>query len=400
MNPLALTLPLIAACATVGPRHPFGSHPQRYTQGAIRPSVAAAELDRTVASFYDRWRARYLRADCGGMVVLTGGGTGAPGAITVSEGHGYGMLITALMAGHDPQARPLFDGLAAVFKRFPSNIDPALMAWGINPGCVAVTDGDSATDGDLDIAYAFLLADRQWGSAGPIRYDDEALKIIAAIKKSEMDPRTHLPLLGDWHRGEAEYEGATRPSDFMPEHFRAFARATGDPFWSASVDAVYQLVTDLQGRHAPRTGLVPDFVVDSHRLPAPAPTPFLDEPRPSDYHSNSCRVPWRLGTDHLVTGEPRARAALARINTWVRAATGGDPARIAGGYRLDGTSLDRRPDDCFRAPLAVAAMSDPANQPWLDALWKALAAGPLDSYYGDTVKMLSLLVISGNWWSP
>ena len=57
-------------------------------------------------------------------------------------------------------------------------------------GCKFPTpDGKSysATDGDLDIAFGLLLADKQWGSAGAINYLAEARKVIAAIKMFEMN---------------------------------------------------------------------------------------------------------------------------------------------------------------------------------------------------------------------
>jgi endo-1,4-beta-D-glucanase Y len=52
-----------------------------------------------------------------------------PNVITVSEAMGYGMLITAFMAGHDPEAKKYFDGLYRFYKKHPSKNNPRLMAW-------------------------------------------------------------------------------------------------------------------------------------------------------------------------------------------------------------------------------------------------------------------------------
>ena len=41
---------------------------------------------------------------------------------------------------------------------------------GANEGSMTGGYCDSATDGDMDIAYALLLADKQWGSSGDIVY--------------------------------------------------------------------------------------------------------------------------------------------------------------------------------------------------------------------------------------
>src|SRR5687768_16034232 len=102
---------------------PFGSRSLKYPAGTVVPSGGNAALDAAVTSFYDRWKAAYLQPLCGGHVVKTGGGTGADDAMTVSEGHGYGMIVTAVMAGHDPRAQELFDGLYKVFRQMPSSIN-------------------------------------------------------------------------------------------------------------------------------------------------------------------------------------------------------------------------------------------------------------------------------------
>jgi len=57
---------------------------------------------------------------------------------------------------------------------------------------------------------------------------------------------------------------------------------------------------------------------------------------------------------------------------------------------------------CFVAPFAVAAMADQRDQAWLDALCASMIKPSADDgdYFDGTIKMLCLLVVSGNWWSP
>ena len=59
------------------------------------------------------------------------------------------MVITALMAGHDPQAREIFDGLWAFSRAHPSKNDGQLMAWQVPTK--KGDQPDSAFDGDADI---------------------------------------------------------------------------------------------------------------------------------------------------------------------------------------------------------------------------------------------------------
>ena len=146
---------------------------------------------------------------------------------------------------------------------------------------------------------------------------------------------------------------------------------------------------------------------------------------------NACRTPWRLATDFLLNGDARAFSQLEVLNSWIQRATtprlevasgaarrptallapGGvpDPARINAGYLLNGNPIHPGIADhgsCFNGPLAVSAMVGLGNQAWLDALWSNLLDGDsLDSdgkeeYFRATVKLLCMIVLSGNWWDP
>ena len=54
---------------------------------------------------------------------------------------------------------------------------------------------DSATDGDLDIAYSLLLAHKQWGSNGTVNYLKEAQDMITkGIKASNVTNNNRLNL--------------------------------------------------------------------------------------------------------------------------------------------------------------------------------------------------------------
>ena len=401
---MVVSVVLLASAATAQ-NHPFGSHPQAYAAGSILPNhVAQATLDQATRDFYDAWKARYLKQVCGaGRWVVES--KIQYGNLTVSEAHGYGMLIAVLMAGHDPDARAIFDGMVAYFRQHPSAITPPLMAWYQKRSCASAEGNDSATDGDLDIAYALLLADKQWGSCGPIDYAAEATALLAGIESGEIDSSGSYLRLGDWTvPAEPQYYQATRSSDFMPGHLRAFAAAAGATPWSDVLDHTYAVFDGLQTTFSPTTGLLPDFIADPLGSPAPVAPNFLEGANDGAYDYNACRVPWRLGTDFLMSGDARAKTAVQRMTTWIRTATAGDPGQIKAGYQLNGTlspGADYR-SMAFVVPFGVGAMADTANQAWLNDLWDLVVATPLDAedYYGNTLKLLGMIVMSGNWWSP
>ena len=389
------------------PQHPFPRHTV-YAKGTIKPNnVSQQRLDETTAAFYDSWKTNHIIAGYEPRqfyVLSSDAGGGAPKqTVCVSEGQGFGMVITAFMAGHDPHARELFDGLFRFYRAHPSRINQRLMAWKQTKDGRKSDWEDSATDGDLDITFGLLLADAQWGSRGEINYRAEALANIAAVKADEINQKSWSVKLGDWSSRDNKTYFDTRPSDFMIGHFRSFRAATGDDDWLRVIATCYRVIAEIQHTHSPGTGLIPDFVTSLDKTPVPAKPHFLESQYDGQYYYNSCRVPFRLGIDYLLTGEPRAKAALQKINTWIVTASDGKPDNIHAGYKLDGNKIAG--DDtsmAFTACFAVGAMSDAAYQEWLNALWDSVSSSdsPNDRYYGRTLKMLCLIALSGNWWTP
>lgn len=382
----------------IGPQ--FGSHSFEYASGTALPSMAVAERDAATKAFYAKWKAAYFRTASCGAYIDTGGGTGAAGdTVTVSEGHGYGMMLTVLMASDDLDTQPDFDALYTYYRAFPASKHPELMAWAQAADCTA-GESDSATDGDLDIAMALLYADRVWGSGGDIDYFGAATNLISAIKRAEFNTTTHLPRLGN---AADRTDESTRPSDFMIDHFRAFQAKTCDADWGASVDSVLTLTEEMTAKFSPNAGLLPDFVVNAATDPAPAAADEFESGLDGGYGSNSCRVPWHFGTDWVVSGDARTKTALQRINSWIQADSGGSVDNIRAGYLLDGSRTGR--GDYFAwsfiAPFGVAAMADASNQAWLDTIWERMANDQETSlYFDDSIRLFAMLVMSGNWWQP
>ncbi len=384
------------------PNRPFPAHTP-YAAGTILPNQhEQAALDQDVRDFYAHWKAHYvipMGVENGVAIYRISFGKDNPKR-TVSEGQGYGMIITALMAGEDPEAQMIFDGLWRFARQHPSCNNPALMAWQVPPG---KDDPDSAFDGDADMAYALILADAQWSNGADGSYGDAARTLLAAILASTIGPDSGLPMLGDWvGADDRKYHQYTpRPSDFMPAHFRAFARFTGDDAWHKVAREVTQLVTDFQDEFSADAGLLPDFVSQKDDLYRPAAHDFLEGPHDDCYAYNSCRVPWRIGTDAVINGDPASVAQVQKMSRWIETSTSCDPKSICQGYRLDGQPL--KDSDCFTtlfaAPFGVAAMANPDQQDWLNAVYDAVRTRHED-YFEDSVNLLSLLVMTGNYWDP
>ena len=390
----------VGAPSTSGPAVPFGSHQFPYATGTLKPSGSQTTLDQAVVSKYTAWKSAFVRQNCGnGWYEVISPDADHP---YVAEGQGYGMVVTAFMAGADPDAKKIFDGMVKYMLAHPSVHNAHLLAAEQDSSCKSVDGSDSATDGDLDVAYGLLLADKQWGSVGTYNYKDLATQHINAIKASEVNPSTHLMKLGDWSSSGDQYYYITRSSDWMVDHFRAFRRATGDTAWDTIRTAHQNLITSQQANYASGTGLLADFVVNTNGTPKPASGEVLESPNDGDYGWNACRDPWRIGVDAVTSGDAASLASAHKLNSWIKAKTGGNPDSIVTGYHLNGSAFDSGHDMAFTAPFVVTAMTDSGSQVWLDALWNKLTGTAINSslYYGGSVQLQSMIVASGNYWVP
>ena len=353
----------------------------------IKPNDRSqSDMNTAVFNFYTNWVADYMMESTTvpGDYKINYDGTGA----TVSEAMGYGMLISVLMSGADTNAHPYFDGLNRFRKRYPSSINTNLMEWKIYPNEITRND-DCATDGDIDMAMALLMAYRQWGETN---YFQEATNVIHHIATSLI--RTdHSICLGDWNTAE----GQTRSSDFITTHFRSFYLATGNGLWTNVENKCYAILEQLRTDYAPGTGLLPDFAVTNGPGWSPAPANFLEGPHDGHYYYNACRDPWRIGSSALYYNDDKAGSIMAPFMQWVTNTYAG-PSSFLAGYELDGSNISGNNYDtaAFIAPIGIAAMIA-TNQQWLNDTFTYCIAQH-EGYYEDSISLLALITMSGNMW--
>ena len=308
------------------------------------------------------------------------------------------------MAGYDPDAQTIFDGLLRFALANPSPIDHRLMLWHVP--VTAESGADSAFDGDADIAYGLMLAHAQWGANGAYNYNAFAHSWIDGIMASTIGPQSRLPMLGDWvePNGDPHNQDSPRSSDFMPGHFRAWARFTGNLTWDTVASNCASLINVMQATHAPTTGLLPDFIQFARTDPKPAYNGFL-EVHDDAFYYNACRDPWRLAVDALINGNALSREQAVKMTEWARVKTSGNPEAIRAGYKLDGSNISGNNyfSSNFVSPMAVAALLDPAHAAWLESLYESVRVIPAQAdtdYFEDTITLMCLLVVSGDFWDP
>jgi len=391
------------ATASAAAAYPFGARLVPYAAG-IRPTQSSATMDSLLKKHYDAWKAHAVVS--AGSIVAGGYAVKFSNTayLAVSEGMGYGMLLAVLFAGHDPQARVLFDGLLAVVRARPAYAvtphDPNgkyLMDWRLHANGTSAGEGWNAMDGDEDIAMALLMADKQWGSAGTWNYLQEARNTIAALKSWNMKP--------DGTTKGLKTPDVSRTSDYMIGHFRAFRTATGDAFWDTAITRAYDLANRMQTVYSPGVGLLPDFVVATNTA-TPYPSPgFMGDfnEHENKYWWNACRNPWRYSSDYLLSGDTRWKTVTARMIDFFRAEmtkAGGDVTAIGTGYTLAGLQVTGGDSGAYHGPICAGACIDASYQSFLDTMWNWNAANLTTGYYDGEIQLLSLVVASGNWWTP
>jgi endo-1,4-beta-D-glucanase Y len=366
-------------------------------------------MNRSVCSFYDAWRKRYIRTGLDSQCYVWS--KDATTSLCVSEGQGYGMVTVALMAGYDPVAHQTYDSLYRYFKAHTLKLNPYLMGWAQNDEFLNI-ENDAATDGDMDIAYSLLLADVQWGSKVNglgIDYKGEALKMISAIEAEEINLSTFSILKSNATKVDSKKREyfEMRSSDFMPAHFKVFFNASGNNIWTKVISNNYALFDTMQNKYSAKAGFLPDYIKNTDEDPSPK-RGQCDGGPCNSYGYNACRVPWRIATDYLLYGDKNSKNLLKRINKWVIDYTNNDPQRISPGYNLQGKG-DITQDEHekfaavnYLAPFAVSAMVDSSNHYWLNKLWMSMLSYDIKNfdYYSNTIKMLDMIIVSGNYWKP
>ncbi|MEZ0070231.1 endo-1,4-beta-D-glucanase Y [Streptacidiphilus sp. MAP12-20] len=397
---LGLSLTALAAApahATTTPALPFPQH-QTYKVG-VMPSASQATRDAAVEKQYNSWKSTYLVHGCASneYYVSTKGDGDATNNGPVSEGQGYGMNIVPLMAGYDANAQTEFNGLWQLVKDHEDQY--GLMQWQLDGlSCKYYSSGtpDAATDGDLDIGYGLILADKQWGG-----YTADAQTWLNNIWNHDVTSDGHLKCEDDGPTTD------TRPSDHMLDHLRAFAAYDTTHDWNKVITRTEALDSAFTAAYSPSAGLLSDFVINANTSsPSPAPANYQENQPDNIVGYNSIRVPWHMGTDALQNGSSVAATAYDIAKKWsacTKGLAGGNPANVQPHIKLNCANANISGDTTAEeagdsiGPAAMAA----GDQAWTDAIWNQLATNPFgDHYYGETIKMLVYLVMSGDYWNP
>lgn len=314
---------------------------------------------------------------------------------TVSEGIAYGMLLTVY---YNDQS--LFDDLFQYSQHWADQY--GLMQWYIDPKGEAACPGrpgsgcGGATDADEDIAFALIMADKQWGGSGSLTktYREHALRQIALVKKYEVSEEGFL-MPGEYFGGKK----LVNLSYFAPAFFEVFGRYSNDEkFWKKVVDVNYSLLFKTLNKTNGNAdnGLVPAWSNTKGEPEGPWKT------APTHHQTDSVRMPIRVAQHYCWTGDKRAKRYIDKVNQFF-VPIGYD--NITDGYALDGkpwpeaAPAQSSRSAVFVAAAAMAAMTDKQNDAYVTGAYSLLKTNQLNvrsTYYQLSWTALSMAFLTGN----
>jgi endo-1,4-beta-D-glucanase Y len=327
-----------------------------------------------------------------------------PAMSTVSEGIAYAMLTAVFMGTKDDQS--LFDDL---WRYSQAHLNGnGLMNWAIASDGSTVTGMGGATDADEDIAFALLMADKQWGGKGSLKsnYFDLAKSQINNIWLHEIvDSKLAGP--GDsW--GPTNLWNNINISYFAPAYYKLFKVVDSGHAWDAVVTTVYDTILSPNntldkgalkpGNMNTTNGLVPAWCTSGGDSSSAG---------PFNYQYDSCRTPFRIALDWCWFGETRAQMYLQKISGFF---SGIGAANIVDGYDLNGNRHGQfftgtgaptlsQQSASFLGPAGVGAMVSSTYQTFITESYQRVATGQMKvggAYYDESWAVMSLLMMTGN----
>jgi endo-1,4-beta-D-glucanase Y len=366
-------------------------YPAGYLNADVTDAYAKWKTDTVVGAGTNMRRIQRTASDPVNMYT--------PAMSTVSEGIAYGMLIAVFMGSKDDQM--LFDDLWRYSQAHLNGNN--LMNWAISSAGTTTGTG-AATDADEDIAFALVMADKQWGSAGTLNYLNLAKAQINNIWLHEVvDSKLAGP--GDswrdqWNNINISY--------FAPAFYRVFKMVDGGHDWDAVIKTTYDTIiaslTTTNGNA--NNGLVPAWCASSTNS-SNMTTISGSQAGPFNYQYDSCRTPFRIALDWCWFGETRAKDYLTKTSSFF---SGIGAANIVDGYDLNGNKHVQfspattaptlaQQSASFLGPAGVGAMISNTYQTFINESYARVATGQMKvggAYYDDAWAAMSLLMMTGN----
>lgn len=245
--------------------------------------------------------------------------------ITTSEGQSYIMLRSVIM-----DDKPTFDLTYNWTKNNLQRKDYLFSwLWGENSkGEYKILDENSASDADVDIAFALILAYEKWNET---KYLQDAKEIIHSIWDNETRRIGSYLVLMPGANQNKDDKIEINPSYFAPYEFRFFQKYDDMHDWNCLIDSSYYYLNQVMEKtetHLPTNW----FLIKNGQI-------VLENSEKSDFSYDAVRVFLRIYMDYLRTGEKRALPILEKSKFF--ADKWRDSKKFYTNYKANGELRDR-----------------------------------------------------------
>lgn len=286
-----------------------------------------------------------------------------------SEGQGYGLLFAQAF-----DDRATFDRMFVWTEQTLKRPDDALHAWHYLPDASPhVPDQNNATDGDLLIALALVLAGRRWGRPDLI---ESARAIYAALRAQVVVTVGHrMLLLPGLYGFSSSNHVVINPSYYIMPSLMAASDLDDHDIWQRVIHDGLDLLR--QGRFG-RWNLPPDWMQVTNEVVT------IARGHPARFSYDAVRVPLYLQWAGLLDADLRS-GFMRYWNAW---GVGGMPAWVD--LRSGMTAPYNAPPGFYAVGIASGLLDMPGagNVPF-----PALAAS--SNYYSASLTLLSSLILGG-----
>lgn len=293
---------------------------------------------------------------------------------TVSEGIGYGMLLSVYMSSATRSYESEFKKLWAYYKNFSNS--NGVMNWRITGFTNVHPDGkNGATDAELDVAAALVMAYYQFGDAS---YLQDAKTLIAAIRSKEVTSSNLLKPGDAW-------EDRFNPSYSSTAALQLFDNIGASTGWTSIISAVYSMIEKNQAKSS--VGLPSDWCnADGSQVP------HWDGLIRFGY--DAARTPWRMQWAYYWYGHPKAKSINTKIASVVSGLT---PGKAKGPVQMNGT-FGSHTNATFVGAFAnaLASTSNTAQFDEYNSYMYNYLGADTRSYYNGSLRLIYALLLSGN----
>lgn len=328
-------------------------------------STAPTNLSQAEA-YYPNWIRQFVQPASTGLRVVDPD----MNDVTVSEGQGYGMLISALA-----NDKSTFSGL---WQYAEQHLDQnGLMNWEISSSGATI-GATSATNGDEAMAEGLLIAGARWPGLGFTR---AGTNMANAIYSHDLVAGTYLIGPGDDWNGTSS-QGDMAPGYIDPYAYKMFAIATGNPGWTKVLSTNESWLGSTGSNSA--TGLIPDWETTTGAAVTP---PGSQNPvEAHEYYENAVPYPiWWV--------QAAENGALNPLATKLADFFASNP--LSDGYTLGGATINTGYINMpFLSGITTLLMAVDPSSPAALQDYNLMLSQQANTYYGSTLEAMALFMLA------